>query len=435
MSYKNNILETLKWRGMLHDFTPNLEKVFKTKRVRGYIGFDPTASSLHIGNLATVMLLKHLQLAGHIPIVLIGGATGMVGDPSGKKTERQLLDEETLRFNEAQMKIQLAQFLDFETKINPAKMVNNYDWFKSYNYLDFLRDVGKHISVGYMLTKDSVKNRLETGLSFTEFSYQLLQGYDFYYLYKHEGVDLQMGGSDQWGNITTGIELIRKMSDKEERGAHALTCPLITKADGQKFGKSEGGNIWLDPKLTSAYKFYQFWLNTSDEDAPKLLKVFTLFNQEDIKNLEHEHDSAPHNRILQKRLSQEVTTMVHGKLACQKAIESSTILFSKSVDDPLQNIDEQTLLEVFEGVPTIHISFATWDNTESMSSLLSLETQNLIFKSKGEASRMIKGGGVRINQKKIVLNTPLSGFRLLQNKYLLVQKGKKNYFLISVNKD
>lgn len=426
----NNLIEELRWRGMLHDATPNTEDALnKGEMVSGYIGFDPTSSSLHIGNLATLMLLKHLQCAGHKPYILVGGATGMVGDPSGKSSERKLLDQKTLQANQAALKKQLQKFLSFDEGENSAEILNNYDWFADFGFLDFLREVGKHLSVNYMMAKDSVKKRLETGLSFTEFSYQLLQAYDFFYLHREHKVQLQMGGSDQWGNITSGIELIRRMGQGE---AFALTCPLITKADGSKFGKSEQGNIWLDPEYTSPYRFYQFWLNTADEDAPKLLRVFTLLPKTEIEALENQHNEAPHKRILQKTLARLVTQQVHGKPEYEKAIEATQILFGKTSLDALKSIDERTLLSAFEGVPQVNISQNTLSATEDVSDFLSVKTKFAIFKSKGEARRMIKGGGVSINKSKLQSPEQKFDFSLLQGKYLLVQKGKKNYYLVTV---
>jgi tyrosyl-tRNA synthetase len=436
----HNLIEELRWRGMLQDSTPDTEKHLLENKISGYIGFDPTADSLHIGNLATIMLLVHLQRAGHTPYALVGGATGMVGDPSGKSSERNLLDEKTLRHNEKCIGQQLQKFLDFEGE-NAAVLVNNYDWFKEFSFLHFLRDVGKHLSVNYMMAKDSVKTRLETGISFTEFSYQLLQAYDFYHLYKNHGVKLQMGGSDQWGNITSGTELIRRISNAESEAnddtrehAFAVTCPLVTKADGSKFGKSESGNVWLDPNLTSPYKFYQFWLNADDAVAPRLIRVFTLLDKETIESLEIEHEKDKGLRILQKALAQEVTVRVHGQEAYDNAVEASGILFSKDVLKQLQQTDEKTLLEIFEDVPQIHVSLDEYHQAENVTELLTTVAKDEIFASKSEAKKMIKGGGVSINKAKIA--DPVMGvdFALLQDKYLLVQRGKKNYYLICVNK-
>lgn len=438
-----NFIEELRWRGMLQDYTPGVEEFLNNnKPVSGYIGFDPTATSLHVGNLATIMLLVHFQRCGHKPYVLVGGATGMVGDPSGKSAERQFLDEETLQRNQASIAAQLRRFLDFENGDNKAEMVNNYDWFKNIGFLQFLREAGKYITVNYMIAKESVKKRLETGISFTEFSYQLLQGYDFYHLYKTQGVKLQMGGADQWGNITTGTELIRRklahergqaqISEDQPCEAFALTTPLLTKSDGSKFGKSEGGNIWLDPKLTSPYKFYQFWLNTADEDAHRLIRVFTLFDREKIEALEHEHAAAPHLRILQKAIAEDVTVRLHGKEAYEKAVQASAILFGNAATEELNRIDEETLLSVFEGVAQVQVSAEALQG--GIVDFLSVATNGEIFPSKGEARKMIQGGGVSINKVKINENTRPGEFALLQNRYLLVQKGKKNYYLVRVNR-
>ncbi len=438
----DNLIDELRWRGMLQDSTPNTEKYLLDNKISGYIGFDPTADSLHIGNLATIMLLVHLQRAGHTPYALVGGATGMVGDPSGKSSERNLLDEKTLRHNEKCIGEQLQKFLDFEGE-NAAVLVNNYDWFKEFSFLHFLRDVGKYLSVNYMMAKDSVKTRLETGISFTEFSYQLLQAYDFYYLYKNHDVKLQMGGSDQWGNITSGTELIRKISNAENTDlneddsrehAFAVTCPLVTKADGSKFGKSESGNVWLDANLTSPYKFYQFWINADDDVAPRLIRVFTLLDKQTIEDLEIEHEKNRGARILQKALAEEVTKRVHGEEAYNNAVEASGILFGKDVVKQLQQTDERTLLEVFEGVPNIEITLDQYHQAENITELLSTITNSEIFASKSEAKKMIKGGGVSINKSKIADPVMEVDFALLQDKYLLVQRGKKNYYLICVSK-
>lgn len=417
---------------MLFDMMPGTEEQLKKEMTSAYIGFDPTASSLHIGNLATLMLLVHLQRAGHKPYALVGGATGMVGDPSGKSQERNLLDEETLRYNETCIKEQLKHFLEFDEGDNSAVVVNNYDWFKGIGFLEFLRDAGKHISVNYMMAKDSVKSRLATGLSFTEFSYQLLQGFDFYTLYKDHGVRLQMGGSDQWGNITTGTELIRRKASGE---AFALTCPLVTKADGTKFGKSEGGNVWLDPEMTSPYQFYQFWINCSDEDASKLIRVFTLLDKETVERLEAEHAEAPSMRILQKAIAEDVTVRVHGREEYDKAVDASQILFGKSSTEKLSQLDEKTLLQVLDGVPQAEISASQHQEAADVTDLLSVVTDSIIFASKGEARKMIKGGGVSINKTKVTdASQAISDYTLLQDKYLLVQKGKRNYFLVRVLK-
>ncbi|WP_224998881.1 tyrosine--tRNA ligase [Cesiribacter sp. SM1] len=420
-----DLIAELRWRGMIHDMTPGTEEQLQKEMTAAYIGFDPTASSLHIGNLATVMLLVHLQQAGHKPYALVGGATGMVGDPSFKNEERGLLDEETLATNQAGIKKQLENFLDFSSGNNSAVMLNNYDWFKDFSFLHFIRDVGKHMTINYMMSKDSVKKRLETGISFTEFSYQLLQGYDFYHLNKTLGVKLQMGGSDQWGNITTGTELIRRMGGGD---AFALTAPLVTKADGTKFGKSESGNVWLDAEFTSPYQFYQFWLNVRDEDLPRLLRVFTLLDEATIQDLE----SRQNPNEAKRALAEDVTTRVHGSRELDKAIKASNILFGKSALEDLREIDERTLLQVFEGVPQTSISRDALGAAADVAELLSATTGNLVFTSKGEARRMIQGGGVSINKVKVEDAAGPNEWELLQNKYLLVQKGKKSYFLISV---
>jgi len=428
MSQKLNFIEELQWRGMIHDVMPGTKEQFAKEMTTAYVGFDPTAESLHVGNLVPIMLLKHLQVNGHQPIALVGGATGMVGDPSGKKEERRQLKEEVLNHNVACIRQQLSKFLDFENGTNKAIMTNNYDWFKEFSLLGFLRDVGKHITVSYMMSKDSVQNRLETGISFTEFSYQLIQGYDFYYLNKNRNAKVQMGGSDQWGNITTGTELIRRMEGGE---AFALTCPLITKADGSKFGKSESGNVWLDAKLTSPYKFYQFWLNASDADAGKYIRIFTLLSKEEIEKLEAEHATAPHLRILQKALAKEVTIIVHSEETWQGAVDASEILFGNAATDTLQKLDEDTLLSVFEGVPQVTLSKE--ELTAGINAIEFLSDKTQIFPSRGEARKMIQAGGVSINKEKIAdINATVNAEGLLNNKYLLVQKGKKNYYLIIV---
>lgn len=428
-----NFVEELSWRGMIHDIMPGTEEMLKKEMTTAYVGIDPTADSLHIGHLVSVMMLKHFQVCGHRPVVLIGGATGMIGDPSMKNAERNLLDEATLRHNQESIKKQLSHFLDFESDIpNRAAMVNNYDWMKGISFLDFIRDVGKHITVNYMMAKDSVKKRLSgdarEGLSFTEFTYQLVQGFDFLHLYKYNNCRLQMGGSDQWGNITTGTELIRRIEGGE---AFALTCPLITKADGGKFGKTESGNVWLDPERTSPYQFYQFWLNTSDEDAEKYIKIFTLLNREEFNVLVEEHNQAPHARALQKRLAEEVTVMVHGREAYNFALEASQILFGKGATETLQKMDEKTLLSVFEGVPVFDVPLSTIESGISVIDLLSEAAA--IFPSKGETRRTIAGGGVSINKEKVSNpDLQLDASFLLNGKYLLVQKGKKNYSLLVV---
>jgi tyrosyl-tRNA synthetase len=432
---QKNFIEELQWRGMIHDMMPGVEKQLAKEMSSAYVGIDPTADSLHIGHLVGVMMLKHFQDAGHRPIVLLGGATGMIGDPSGKSKERNLLDEPTLRHNEASIKAQIENFLDFDAKgDNSAQLVNNYDWMKDFSFQGFIRDVGKHITVNYMMAKDSVKSRLSAesseGMSFTEFTYQLVQGYDFLHLFREKNCKLQMGGSDQWGNITTGTEMIRKIDQGE---AFAVTCPLIKKADGTKFGKTESGNIWLDPKKTSPYKFYQFWLNASDEDMSNFIRIFSTKGKEKIKSLEKEHNEAPHLRVLQKALAEELTVRVHSKAALEMALKASSILFGKSTTEELQSIDEDTLLSVFEGVPQVTISQSDLDKTENITDFLSELTESVIFPSKGEARKMIKGGGVSINKEKVMdANAPVE-LSLLQEKYILVQRGKKNYFLVTVS--
>lgn len=426
---RQNFIEELSWRGMIHDQMPGTEEQLKKEVTSGYIGFDPTADSLHIGHLVQIMTLVHFQRCGHKPVALVGGATGMVGDPSGKSAERNLLSEEVLTHNVACVKNQLEKFLDF-TGSNSAEMVNNYDWFKEFRFLDFIRDVGKHITVNYMMSKDSVQKRLETGLSFTEFSYQLVQGYDFYWLYENKNCKLQMGGSDQWGNIVTGTELIRRKSDGN---AFALTTKLITKSDGTKFGKTEGGNVWLDPARTSPYKFYQYWLNVSDDDAVNFIKIFTLKTKEEIESLITEHSVAPHMRKLQQELAKEITTRVHSESEYHRAIKASNILFGNSTTEDLQSLDEETLLAVFEGVPQTSIARSAYEECANVTDLLSVTTGSLVFPSKGEARKMIQAGGVSINKTKLEDPNQKITFNLLQNKYLLAQKGKKNYYLIAVN--
>ena len=420
-----NFVEELKWRGMMHDIMPGTQEQFEKEMTSAYIGFDPTADSLHIGSLVQIMILVHLQRCGHKPFALVGGATGMVGDPSGKSKERNLLDEKTLNHNLACVQKQLEQFLNFDCGANSAEVINNYDWFKEFNFLEFIRDVGKHIPVNYMMAKDSVKSRLESGMSFTEFSYQLVQGYDFYWLWKNKNCKVQLGGSDQWGNIVTGTELIRR---KGEGKAFAVTTPLIKKADGGKFGKTESGNIWLDKTKTSPYKFYQFWLNSSDEDAKNYIKIFTLKSQEEIKQLTNEHEQAPHLRVLQNAIANEVTTRVHSAEDLDMVIKASSILFGKSTADDLKSLDEETFLSVFEGVPQFEISKADLDL--NILDIVAGKTQ--IFSSKGEARRMIKSNAVSINKEKISEDIKLSENNLLNRKYILAQKGKKNYFLIIV---
>lgn len=423
-----DLVSELRWRGMIHDIMPGTEELLKKEKISAYIGFDPTADSLHLGNMVPVMLLVHIQRAGHKPIALVGGATGMVGDPSGKSEERKFLSEEVLRHNESCISRQLSKFIDFSGD-NAAEVVNNYDWFKGIGFLDFLRDAGKHIPINYMMSKDSVKNRLETGISFTEFSYQLLQAYDYYWLYKNRNCRLQMGGSDQWGNITTGTELIRRKAEGE---AFAMTTPLLTKSDGSKFGKSEEGNIWLDPDKTSPYKFYQFLLNASDEDAGKLVRFFTLFTQEEVENLENRHKDEPHLRLLQKEIAKDLTIRVHGKEEYEMAIKASELLFGKNPTEAIRDINEKTFLSVFEGVPMAKIQRSTLKGSENICDLLSVQTEGIIFKSKGEARRLIQGGGLSVNKEKVMDPNSETDFELIKDKYLLVQKGKKNYFLIEV---
>ena len=420
-----NFVEELKWRGMIHDIMPGTKEQFEKEMTSAYIGFDPTSDSLHIGSLVQIMILVHLQKAGHKPVALIGGATGMVGDPSGKSKERNLLDEKVLNNNLALVQKQLENFLDFDCGENSAEVLNNYDWIKEFSFLDFIRDVGKHISINYMLAKDSVKSRLDTGMSFTEFSYQLVQGYDFYWLWKNKNCKVQLGGSDQWGNIVTGTELIRR---KGEGQAFAVTTPLIKKTDGGKFGKTENGNIWLDKTKTSPYKFYQFWLNSSDEDAKNYIKIFTLKSQEEIAKLTSEHEETPHLRILQKAIANEVTLRVHNKEDLETSIKASSILFGKSTTDDLKTLDENTFLAVFEGVPQFEMSNA--DLSSGIFNVLTEKTK--VFASKGEARRMIQSNAVSINKEKITEDFQLSENNLLNEKYILAQKGKKNYFLIIV---
>ena len=423
-----NFIEELRWRGMIHDIMPGSEEELMKGPKSAYIGFDPTADSLHIGSLVQIMTLVHFQNCGHKPIALVGGATGMVGDPSGKSQERNLLSEEVLEHNLEGIKKQLSKFLDFESDTNAAEMVNNYDWFRDFNFLDFIRDVGKHITINYMMAKDSVKTRLESGLSFTEFSYQLVQGYDFLWLYENKGCTIQLGGSDQWGNIVTGTELIRRKVGGE---AFAITTPLIKKADGSKFGKTEGGNVWLDKKRTSPYKFYQYWLNASDEDAANYIRIFTLLGKEEIETIEQEHNQAPHLRLLQKTVARDITERVHSREDLEMAEKASGILFGKSTKEDLASLDEDTLLSVFEGVPQATISKEAL--SANVADLLSDGTDNIVFSSKGEARRMIKGGGVGINKEKVLEGDQPADIELLQGKYILVQKGKKNYYLLTVD--
>ena len=427
-----NFIKELEWRGMIHDMIPGTEEALQKGMVSGYVGIDPTADSLHIGHLVGIMMLRHLQRSGHRPIALIGGATGMIGDPSGKSKERNLLDEETLRHNQACIKKQLEKFLDFDSNAeNAAVLVNNYDWMKDYSFLDFIRDVGKHITVNYMMAKESVKKRLEAnaieGLSFTEFSYQLLQGYDYLHLYQTENVRLQLGGSDQWGNITTGVELIRRVLGESD--ALAVTCPLITKADGGKFGKSESGNVWLDRRYTTPYKFYQFWFNVSDEDAKKYIRIFTDLSKEEIEALEAEHDKAPHERLLQRRLAEEITVMVHSREDYDTAVRASEILFGNATKETLSSIDEETFLSVFDGVPMAEVSKSDFDGSTGLLDLLVSKCG--FFKSNGELRKLIQSGGISINKEKIgdPQYMPTTD-DLVEGSYMLVQKGKKNYFLV-----
>ncbi|WAC15486.1 tyrosine--tRNA ligase [Dyadobacter pollutisoli] len=427
-----DFIEELRWRGMLHDMMPGTHEQLQKEMTAGYIGFDPTASSLHIGNLATIMLLVHFQRAGHKPFALVGGATGMIGDPSFKASERSFLDEDTLRFNQEGIKKQLEQFLDFDCGDNSAEMVNNYDWFKDIGFLQFLREAGKFLSVNYMMSKDSVKKRLETGISFTEFSYQLLQGYDFYHLYKHKNVRLQMGGSDQWGNITTGTEIIRRKEGDEEGyfKAYALTTPLLTKSDGSKFGKSEGGNIWLDASKTSPYEFYQFWLNQSDEDLPRYLRVFSFKNKEEIEALETSHAAEPHLRIMQKALAAELTSRIHSEKAYQLVLKASEVLFGKATLETLQSIKEDEFDTIFDGVPQTEISTQEWSECANITDLISTVTRSEVYASKGEARRAIQQNAVSVNKVKVTsAEQVLSDFSLLQNRFLLISKGKKNHLI------
>ncbi|MDP4238151.1 MAG: tyrosine--tRNA ligase [Bacteroidota bacterium] len=427
-----NFIEELQWRGMIHTMMPGTEEQLAKEMTAAYVGIDPTADSLHIGHLVGVMMLKHFQRAGHKPIALVGGATGMIGDPSGKSAERNLLDEQALRHNQECLKKQLEKFLDFTSDSpNAAELVNNYDWMKGYSFLNFIRDIGKHITVNYMMAKDSVKKRLSNesnvGMSFTEFSYQLLQGYDFLHLYQEKNCKLQMGGSDQWGNITTGTELIRRKTGGE---AFALVCPLITKADGGKFGKTESGNVWLDRRYTSPYKFYQFWLNVSDADAEKYIKIFTAIGKEEIDALVAEHAQAPHLRLLQKRLAQEVTVMVHSEEDYQTAVEASGILFGNATSEALKKLDEDTLLAVFDGVPQFKVSKEMLG--QGVKAIDLLTDAAAVFPSKGEMRKLVQSGGVSINKEKLEHQDEIIGStRLLNDKYLLVQKGKKNYFLLT----
>jgi len=425
-----NFVEELRWRGMLHDIMPGTEDLLNKGMASGYIGFDPTADSLHVGSLAQIMTLIHFQRAGHKPYALVGGATGMVGDPSGKSAERNLLSEDALQHNLRGIQSQLEKFLDFDRGVNSAQMVNNYDWFKNFTFLDFLRDVGKHITVNYMISKDSVKNRIsgDTGMSFTEFSYQLVQGYDFYYLWKHHNCILQMGGSDQWGNIVTGTELIRRKGEGQGE-AYALTTQLIKKSDGTKFGKTEGGNIWLDAEKTSPYQFYQFWLNASDEDAKTYIRIFTLFEKDVIEQLEAEHLTAPHLRVLQKALAKDITIRVHGESEFEKAIKSSEFLFGNSGIEFLSELSDNEVVAIFEGVPNFNISLD--EIKEGVNVVDLLAAKSAIFPSKGEAKKMIQSGGVAVNKTKVnSVDDIFNADQLINGKFLVAQKGKRNYFLI-----
>lgn len=422
-------IEELRWKGMIHDMMPGTEELLSKEMVSGYIGFDPTADSLHIGNLVQIMLLMNFQRAGHKPVALVGGATGMVGDPSGKSEERNLLDEEVLFHNVACVKKQLEKFLDFNCGANSAELVNNYDWFKGMTFLQFIREAGKHITVNYMMAKDSVKRRLDSGLSFTEFSYQLVQGYDYYWLYKNKGCKIQMGGSDQWGNIVTGTELIRRKDGGE---AFALTSPLITKSDGSKFGKTEKGNVWLDAAKTSPYQFYQFWLNCADDDARRFIRIFTFLTQDEVSQLETDHDKDPGQRVLQKALAKDLTIRVHSEADFNNSVEASQILFGQSTTDQLKSLDEKLLLDIMDGVPRSEVSRSSFESGIPVTELLADHTG--IFPSRGEARKMIAAGGVSVNKNK--LNDPAlvsNAIELLSNKYLLIQKGKKNYYLVVVS--
>ncbi len=429
---KYNFLDELRWRGMLQDSMPGTEEQLTKEMTSGYIGFDPTASSLHIGNLATIMLLVHFQRAGHKPYALVGGATGMIGDPSFKAAERSFLSEDTLMFNQQGIRKQLEKFLDFDCGENAAVMVNNYDWFKNIGFLQFLREAGKYLSINYMMSKESVRKRIETGISFTEFSYQLLQGYDFYHLYKTYNIRLQMGGSDQWGNITTGTEIIRRKEGDEEGyfKAYALTTPLVTKADGTKFGKSEGGNIWLDPEMTTPYQFYQFWINQSDEDSHRLLRVFTLLSQEAIEAIEKEHAEAPHLRLMQKALAKDVTIRVHSQKAYETAVKASEVLFGKATLETLRSIEDDEFEIIFNGVPQTSISRAELEACPNVLELVSTVTHLEIYPSKGEARRALQQNAVSINKTRVAAaEQAVTDFELLKNKFLLVSKGKKNHLV------
>ena len=422
----SNLVQELKWRGMIHDIMPGTEEQLAKEVTTAYVGIDPTADSLHIGHLVSIMLLKHLQMAGHKPLALVGGATGMIGDPSFKAAERKLLTVEEVQHNVDCIRRQLSKFLDFDSPVNGAEIVNNYDWMKDYLFLDFIRDVGKHITVNYMMTKDSVKKRMETGISFTEFSYQLLQGFDFLTLYRTKGCRLQMGGSDQWGNITTGTELIRRM---EGGDAFALTCPLITKADGTKFGKTEGGNVWLDPEKTSPYKFYQFWLNCSDVDSAKYIRIFTLLSKEEIEELERQHAEAPERRVLQRALAKDITCRVHSEKDYETAVAASELLFGKGTTEQLNSLDRATLLSVFEGVPQFTVSRTA---LEAGASLIDLAAEVGMFASKGEIRRELKQNSISVNKAKVGEDCRLTTENILSCGSILVQKGKKNYYILNV---
>ncbi len=435
----NNFIQELTWRGMIHDHMPGAEEHLQEAMRSAYVGFDPTADSLHIGNLVPIMLLAHFQRCGHKPVALVGGATGMIGDPSGKSAERNLLDEETLRHNQEAIKKQLGHFLDFSASTeNGAVLVNNYDWMKDFSFLEFIRDVGKHITVNYMMAKDSVKNRIKPGddiadsggsegMSFTEFTYQLVQGYDFLHLFQENNCTLQMGGSDQWGNITTGTELVRRIG----RGkAYAITCPLITKADGSKFGKSEGGNVWLDAKYTSPYKFYQYWLNSADADSENFIRIFTFLAKDEINALIAEHSEAPHLRVLQKRLASEITAMVHSEAELEKAIKASGILFGKSTSDDLKQLDDQTFLDVFDGVPHAEVSKSAF--ADGMDIIAALATDTEFLKSNGEARRALKENSISVNKEKVGEDYQLTSADLINDKFVLLQKGKKNYYVLEL---
>ena len=433
---QKKFIDELRWRGMLHDMMPGTEEQLNKEMTAAYIGFDPTAASLHIGNLATIMLLKHLQLCGHKPFALVGGATGMIGDPSGKAAEREFLSEETLRFNQDSIKKQLEKFLDFDSGANSAEMVNNYDWFKDFSFLGFLREAGKHLSVNYMMSKDSVKKRLETGISFTEFSYQLLQGYDFYWLYKNKNVRLQMGGSDQWGNITTGTEIIRRKeggAEEIEHRAFALTTPLVTKADGTKFGKSEAGNVWLDPEMTTPYQFYQFWLNTADVECPRLLRVFSLYNQAEIESLEAQHAEAPHLRIMQKALAKDVTSRVHSEKDFEIVKQASELLFDKNVIETFAQV-ENVVIEALDRISIKKEDYDACANVTDLLATLALDASGepIIFKSKGDTRKAIQANAVSINKIKVTDPNKTLDFVLLREKYLIVNFGKQKVYILEI---